>query len=62
MESLPDDFMEMREDWEAIFGESMPWGFEIGEDQIPILRQCIAKRSREPLKAYIATIPPGTLY
>ncbi len=58
----PDELAILGGEWEAIFGESMPWGFGIGEDQIPMLCQCIAKHSREPLKAYIATIPLGTFY
>ena len=62
MESLPDDFMEMREDWEAVFGESMPWGFGIDVEQIPILRQCIAEHSQDALEAYFATYPDGAIF
>ena len=52
----------MREDWEAIFDESMPWGFGIDVEQIPIPRQCIAQRSQDALEAYFATYPNGVLY
>ena len=40
MAGLPDEFMDMHEDWETIFDETMPWGFEIDEHQIPLLHQC----------------------
>lgn len=60
--ALPDDFEDMRDRWEAIFDESMPWGFEIGEEQVPMLRQCIAERSKAPLQAYIDSIPKNRLY
>ena len=54
---------ELREDWFAVFGESMPWGFEIGEEQIPLLRQCVERRSQEPLDRYVqALISDGRIY
>ena len=54
---------ELREDWMAVFGKSMPWGFEIGEEQIPLLRQCVERRSQEPLDRYVqALLSDGRIY
>ena len=58
----PDEFDELRDEWEAVFGDGMPWGFGIGEEQLPLLRQCVAERSQEPLRAYWAAMPLGTVY
>ena len=58
----PSELDELRNEWEAVFGDGMPWGFGIGYDQIPILRQCIAERSKEPLRTYWASQPAGTVF
>ena len=29
----------LRRDWERTFGESMPFGFEIGPEQFPMIRE-----------------------
>lgn len=58
----PTDLDELREDWMAVFGEGMPWGFEVGEQQIPLLRQCVEERSREQLNDYIRSLPANRLY
>ena len=52
----------LRRDWERTFGESMPFGFEIGPEQFPMMRECIRRRSKAPLEAYIASIPAGVVY
>ena len=51
-----EDLDALREQWEAVFGERMPWGFEIKEAQVPMLRRCIRLRSQEPLKRYVASL------
>ena len=62
LRDAPTELDGLREDWEAIFDESMPWGFGIDVEQIPILRQCIAERSQDALEAYFATYPDGVLF
>ena len=57
-----EDLEALREPWEATFGGTMPFGFEIGPEQVPMMRECIRTRSREPLKAYIASISAGVDY
>ncbi len=63
-----DDDISVREhevlaaEWYEMFGESMPWGFVIGPSQVPMLRQCIATRSQEPLQAYIESLDPDCDY
>ena len=52
----------LRDDWERTFGEPMPWGFEITEPQVPMMRRCIRERSRKPLERYIASLPPGVVF
>ena len=58
----PSKLDELRSDWTALFNEPMPWGFEVGEEQIPMLRQCIAERSKAPLEVYIQSLPSGRIY
>ena len=53
---------QLREDWETVFEEGMPWGFEIGEEQMPMLRECIDQESKAPLEAYVASLPPENRY
>ena len=48
-----DDLMALRKPWEETFGETMAYGFEIGPDDVPLLRQCIAEKSRERLRRHI---------
>lgn len=40
----------------------MPWGFAIGPEQVPMLRECIAKRSQAPLNRYIRSLPKDRVY
>ena len=49
-------------DWERIFGETLPRGFVIGPDQVPMVRECIEKRSKRPLDLYIKSLPPDRMY
>ena len=49
-------------EWERIFGERMPWRFQIGPAQLPVLRRCIEQRSMQPLKDYLRSIPDDTAY
>lgn len=39
-----EDLDALRAEWEATFdGDAMPWGFEVGPEQVPIMRDCIAR-------------------
>ena len=49
-------------DWERVFEVPMPRGFEVGPDQVPIMRECIEKRSKRPLVRYINSFPPDRTY
>lgn len=57
-----DEIEALREDWERTFGEPMPWGSEINEPQVPMMRRCIRERSQEPLRRYVESLPPGVVY
>ena len=48
--------------WEKVFGDTMPMGFEVGPEQVPIIERCIREKSRELLAEYVATLPAGTSY
>lgn len=48
--------------WEKVFGDTMPMGFEVGPEQVPIFERCIRKNSREPLAEYVASLPADSLY
>ena len=56
------DLEALRDDWERVFWESMAMGFEIDPAQVPMMRRCIRERSREPLRRYVASIPPDVVY
>ena len=47
---------ELREKWVDVFGELMPWGFQIQLGQFPMLRRCIEGRSKQPLIEYTNTL------
>lgn len=51
-----DDLEALEPEWEKVFGDMMPKGFEITPDQVPVMRQCIDERSQAPLEAYVATL------
>ena len=62
-EIAPADLLALQDEWEAVFnGETMPWGFEVGPEQVPILRECIRKRSRRPLDAFVRSLPKDRVY
>ena len=52
----------LREKWEEVFGDNMPWGFAIGMRQIPMLRKCVEDRSKDPMIAYSHSLPSGRSY
>ena len=54
------DLEALSPEWEAVFGESIPMGFEIQPEQVPMMRQCIREKSREPLRNYIESIGDRT--
>ena len=35
--------------WQEVFGTGMPYGFEVTDEDAPIIRQCIEERSERPL-------------
>ena len=57
-----DDLEALVPEWERIFGETMPRGFEIGPSQVPIIRECIEKRSQEPIIRYVKSLPPDLMF
>ena len=61
-ELTENDLDRIRLEWERIFGEGMPWGFEVGPAQVPILRRCIEQRSMQPLNDYVRSIPDDVTY
>ena len=56
------DLRDLDDEWESLFGETMPRGFEIGPAHTPLMRECIEKRSIQPLVRYIKSLPPDRLY
>ena len=46
----------LRRKWEEVFGELMPWGFQIRLGQVPMLRKCVAERSKQPLIEYTKSL------
>ena len=44
---------DLQEEWQRVFGEGMPWGFEIGEQDIPLLQRCVKNRSRVELERLV---------
>ena len=56
------DLSALAPEWERIFGKPMPRGFEVTPDQVPIIRECIEKRSTRPLNRYVSSIPSTTLF
>ncbi len=61
-EFTENDLDRIEPEWERIFGEQMPRGFEVGPAQVPILRYCIEQRSMQPLNDYIRSIPDDIAY
>ena len=43
----------VRQRWEEAFGESMPYGFEVGVADLPMLEQCVERRDQTPLNEAI---------
>lgn len=51
------DMAEIMKRWAEVFGQPLPFGPEVPEDQIPVLLDCIEKCSEEPLDKYIESLP-----
>ena len=50
-------------EWQAIFGEPMPMGFEVTPDMIPLMKRCIREKTMEPLDAYLdLALADGRVY
>ena len=56
------EVLDLMAEWQAIFGEPMPWGFEVGENEIPILRQCIKQKSQQPIEDFVRSLPTDRTY
>ena len=62
-EIAPADLLELQDEWEAVFnGDTMPWGFMIGPEQVPMLRECTRTRSQAPLRKFIRSLPEHRVY
>ena len=48
--------------WYETFGDSMPQGFGVGPEQIPILKECIRLKSTKPIDDYLEDgLPEGAI-
>ena len=48
--------------WAETFGESLPMGFEVGPEQVPVMRECLRLRSQRPLEDYVRSLDPRDDY
>ncbi len=55
-----DELDTLRAEWEQEFAEPMPWGFEIGLAQLPMMRQCLLQHSRATLEEYVRSLGDRT--
>lgn len=56
------EILDLKEAWQATFGEPMPWGFEVGVNEIPILHQCIKLKSQRPIEDFVRSLPTDRTY
>ena len=47
------EWVELSEQWSAVFGEDLPEGFVMEEAPDSLLRKCIDQRSQKPLDDWI---------
>ena len=47
------DLFALEDEWEATFGESLSYGFNIGPNDVPLLQRCLAAKSKQELKDHI---------
>ena len=45
--------MPLVEQWEQVFGDELAVGFVITDDQVPLIKRCLAKRDRTELDQYV---------
>ena len=57
-----EDLEALEPQWEALFGEGLPKGFEITPSQVPLIRRCLAERSTVPLDRYVPISALMTLF
>ena len=57
-----EDLDDLRELWENTFGETMPYGFEVGPAQVPIMKEWLRLKSQKPLNDYIKGLPPDRVF
>ena len=62
----PDDleeFMELSDEWEKVFGQHLPLGPMMNSDMFPMLRKCLRLKSQKPYDDYIkAELAKGRIY
>ena len=46
---MDDERERLERDWWATFRAPMPYGFDVTDDDFPVLRECIEQRSQAPL-------------
>ena len=56
------DLIALEAEWLALFGDPMPKGFVITPSQVPLMRRCLAERSKVPLKRYVESLDPLVSY
>ena len=57
------DMIPLEREWYEAFGDdSMPQGFGVGPEQIPILKECIRLKSTKPIDDYLKYgLPEGAI-
>ena len=57
------EYMELSEEWEKVFGEPLKEGPMITSDVFPILRECLAQKSKAPMEVYVkAELDSGKIF
>lgn len=57
-----DDLADLCGPWREVFGEDMPFGFEVNPCIYEIIAECIRTKSQKPLDDYIESLPPDILF
>lgn len=52
-DEMSDRLEAVQAQWPALFGETMPFGFDVTEGDIDILEQCVRERSKRALTALL---------
>ena len=58
-----DDLFALEPEWYEVFPDyELAMGFEIGPDQVPLLKECIQTKTTKPLEDYLANLPTDRVY